>query len=240
MTSPLNVGLMVPSNNTTLERELPGWLPRGSQFTTLKIPRGNGLLTVETLPAYTAGALKLAQRFTAANIDVVLYGCTAAGFISGPSGDASLTKELAQITGKPVVTVARAMVRSLQAIGATKIALVTPYIQAVNDSLKAFLAASGIEARRFNSFYAPDVDALGRIEADAVAAMARQTMDEGCDAMFIACAQLPTQSIRDELEKEFGRPVLSSNFAATREAVRAVALNSATVESNSALNPNLA
>ena len=239
MTSPLNVGLMVPSNNTTLERELPGWLPRGSKFATLKIPRGNGLLTAETLPAYKAGALALAQQFSAANIDVVLYGCTAAGFISGPSGDASLTKELAQITGKPVVTVARAMVRSLQEIGASNIALVTPYLHAVNDSLKAFLAASGIQVRRFNSFHAPNVDALGRIEADAVAAMARETMDDGCDAMFIACAQLPTQSIREGLEKEFGRPVLSSNFAATREAVRAGSLDSALVGASPVSNSNL-
>ena len=236
MTSPLNVGLMVPSNNTTLERELPGWLPRGSQFSTLKIPRGVGMLTAETLPAYKAGALALAQQFKEANIDVVLYGCTAAGFISGPSGDTSLTRELEQITGKPVITVARAMVHSLQELGASKIALVTPYLHTVNESLKAFLAASGIQVRRFSSFYAPNVDALGRIEADAVAVMARETMDDDCDAIFIACAQLPTQSIRVGLEREFARPVLSSNFAATRAAVRAVSRDSALPESKSALH----
>jgi maleate cis-trans isomerase len=150
----------------------------------------------------------------------VVYGCTAAGFIDGPKGDASLAAQLSDVTGKPVVTVARSMVKSLQEIGAKRIALVTPYMHEVNDSLKAFLADGGIEVRRFNSFYAPTVDILGKIEADAVAKMARETMDDGCDAMFIACAQLPTQPIREGLEKEFGRPVLSSIFAATRDAVR--------------------
>ena len=36
---PLRVGLMVPINNTTMERELLAWLPAGSRCTTLRIPR---------------------------------------------------------------------------------------------------------------------------------------------------------------------------------------------------------
>lgn len=223
MTAPLNVGLMVPINNTTFERELPGWLPAGSTSMTLRIPRGKGLLTPETLPAYKAGALALAERFKDADIDVVIYGCTAAGFISGPAADAQLTVELSGITGKPVVTVARSMVVSLQRIKAKAIALVTPYLEPVNERLKAFLQDGGIAVRRFNSFYAPNVDELGRIDAGSVAKMARETMDEQCDALFIACAQLPTLEIRAGLEKEFGRPVRSSNWAATREAIKACA-----------------
>lgn len=219
MIAPLHVGLMVPINNTTFERELPGWLPQGSTSITLRIPRGEGLLTPETLPAYKAAALSLAERFKDSGIDVVVYGCTAAGFISGPAGDAQLAVELANVTGKPVVTVARSMVVSLQKIGAKAIALVTPYLESVNERLKAFLKDGGIEVKCFNSFYARTVDELGRIDAASVAKMARETMKGDCDALFIACAQLPTLEIRAELEKEFGRPVLSSNWAATREAM---------------------
>ncbi|MBI3937052.1 MAG: hypothetical protein HY323_08745, partial [Betaproteobacteria bacterium] len=63
MTAALKVGLMVPINNTTMERELLVWLPAGSTCVTLRIPRGKGLLTAETLPAYKAQALALAARF---------------------------------------------------------------------------------------------------------------------------------------------------------------------------------
>ena len=210
MTDALHVGLMVPANNTTMERELPAWLPAGSTCTTLRIPRGKGLLTSETLPEYRASALELAQRFADPAIDIVAYGCTAAGFISGPAGDARLQEDLGTVTGKTVVTVARSMVLALQEAGARDIALVTPYLDTVNDQLKAFLAAGGIRVRRFNSFYARDVDELGRIEAPAVAGLARETMDDGCDALFIACSQLPTRDILGDLEHEFGRPALSS------------------------------
>lgn len=139
MSRSLNVGLMVPSNNTTFEREILGWLPAGSSCTTVRIPRGTNPLTMENLPAYKAQALALAARFAGPEFDVVVYGCTAAGFISGPVGDAQLAAELGEVTGKPVVTTARSMVLALHECGARDIALVTPYMDAANERLKAFL-----------------------------------------------------------------------------------------------------
>ena len=58
----MKVGLMVPANNTTMERELAAWLPPGSTVTTVKIPRGEGLLTKETIPAYRDRAIALARE----------------------------------------------------------------------------------------------------------------------------------------------------------------------------------
>lgn len=220
MSAACKVGLMIPANNTTMEREMLAWLPPGSSCTTARIPRGKGLLTRDTLPAYKASALELARGFAIPEIDIVVYGCTAAGFISGPAGDAQLAAELADITGKPVVTVARSMVVALREADATAIALVTPYLDPVNAQLQAFLADGGICVKRFASFYAPDVDALGRIESDAVAKLARETMNADCDALFIACAQLPTYDILGGLRRELRRPVLSSIQVSAEQALR--------------------
>jgi maleate cis-trans isomerase len=218
---------MVPINNTTFEPELLRWLPAGSTCMTLRIPRGRGLLTPETLPAYMESALELARQFAGADVDVVAYGCTAAGFISGPAGDAALAQKLRQVTGKPVVTTARSMVISLQEIGVRNIGLITPYTHLVNDQLQAFLADGGIQTRRFDSFYAETVDVLGRIQAPEVADLARRTMDTGCEAMYIACAQLPTFDILEGLRAEFGKPVLSSILSTAREALKTLDLQPA-------------
>ena len=210
MSKPLKVGLMVPINNTTMERELTSWLPAGTQCVTLRIPRGKGMLTSETIPAYKAQALKLAEEFKRHDIDVLAYGCTAAGFISGPAADTELARALGEVTGKPVVTTARAMVEALNDAGVNDIAVVTPYLEAVNTQLKAFLADGGIRVRAFDSLYAPDVDALGRITGLEVEGISRRTMTPDCSALFIACSQLPTYEILGGLGREFGRPVLSS------------------------------
>jgi maleate cis-trans isomerase len=217
----LRVGLMVPSNNTTMEAELAAWLPQGSAVTTVKIPRGEGLLTRETIPAYRDSAIALArQHFAEGGLDLIAYGCTAAGFILGPAGDAELSAMLAEATGLPVVTTARAMVSALQEVEAKRIAVVTPYQDAVNDQLAAFLASGGISVVRMASFRAPDVAALSRITAQEVRALARATMGPDCDALFIACSQLPTHAILAGLEAELARPAWSSIRATAWDAAR--------------------
>jgi maleate isomerase len=219
--SPLKVGLMVPANNTTMEVELAAWLPQGSTVTTVKIPRGPGLLTKETLPAYRDSAIALArQHFANGGLDLIAYGCTAAGFISGPAGDAELAGRLTEATGLPVVTTARAMVRALQHDGAKRIAVVTPYHDDVNAQLTAFLADGGIGVVRLATFRAPDVTALGRITADKVRDLARATMGPDCDALFIGCSQLPTHAILAGLQAELARPAWSSISATAWDAAR--------------------
>jgi maleate isomerase len=208
--SALRIGLLVPANNTTMERELLEWLPAGATCRTLRIQRQRGLLTMADIPAYVGQAESLARAFAADPVDLVIYGCTAAGILAGPERDASIAGSLSTITGSPVVTTANSMVESLREARAHDIALVTPYSAAVNEQLKSLLARSSIAVRRMSSFEAENVKELGKIGSDSVAARARDTMDKECDALFIACSQLPTRAIVGPLEQEFKRPVWSS------------------------------
>ena len=98
--------------------------------------------------------------------------------------------------------------------------MVTPYHDAVNAQLEAFLADGGIGVVRLATFRAPDVVALGRITADQVRDLARATMGPDCDALFIGCSQLPTHAILDGLRAEFGRPAWSSICATAWDAAR--------------------
>ncbi len=62
---------MVPANNTTMAGERQQWLPAGATVATVRIPRGKGLLTRATLPAYAAAAL--VRAFATAAIDCVAH-----------------------------------------------------------------------------------------------------------------------------------------------------------------------
>jgi maleate cis-trans isomerase len=221
--TPLHAGLIVPINNTTMERELLGWLPPGSTCITLRIPRGKGLLTREVIPAYQDASLALAEGFPP-GLDVIAYGCTAAGFIAGPAADGAIAARIGAVTGAPVVTTARAMVAELVALKARRVDLVTPYSDAVNEGLCAFLAAAGIAAGRIERLPAPDVDALGRLTADDVMAATRRLIGSDSDAIFIACSQLPTATVLGPLTAVCGKPVLSSIQATAAQAMLATTM----------------
>jgi maleate cis-trans isomerase len=218
---PLRVGLIVPINNTTMERELLGWLPAGSTCRTLRIPRGKGMLTREVVPAYQDASLALARGFPP-SLDIIAYGCTAAGFLAGPQADAALATRIAAATGTPVVTTARAMVAELLAASVRVVDLVTPYSDAVNQGLAAFLAAADIAVGRIERLAAPDVDALGRLTAADVAAAAGCLISSASDAIFIACSQLPTATVLSPLREACGKPVLSSIQATAAQVMLAV------------------
>jgi maleate cis-trans isomerase len=219
----LNVGLLVPANNTTMERELCHWLPAGSTCVRIGIPRGHGLLRPEDLPAYLAHTVTLARAFRDDAIDRIAYGCTAAGFMAGPARDREVAAQIEQVTGKPVCTTASAMVSVLDHIRARNVAVITPYLDLVNERLTSYLEQSGIRVDVLESFRAPDVDALAAITPRQIAQLARETMKHReCDALFIGCSQLPTLELCGPLEAELGRPVWSSIRATAWEIGRRV------------------
>jgi maleate cis-trans isomerase len=212
---------MVPANNTTMQPELLAWLPEGSSCRRIGIPRGKEMLSPATLPAYLAQSKALASEFADDDIDLVVYGCTAAGLMAGPARDAKMAADLTTVTGKRVVTTASAMAAVLNDVGARNIALVTPYLDAVNEQLLAFLEPSGIHVEVLSSFEAETVDALAAITLDEIAARAREIMRPGIDGVFIACSQLPTHAILLDLERELGVPVWSSIRATAWHAMHA-------------------
>jgi maleate cis-trans isomerase len=175
------------------------------------------MLSEKTVPAYVAEARRLAENYARADIETLVYGCTAAGFIMGPRADTELAADLERLTGKRVVTTARAMVAVLKDIG--EIAVVTPYPDEVNRRLAAFLENSGVGVRRLATLQAANTEELGRITSDQVATLARKTMSDDCGGLFIACSQLPTYDIVPQLQRDFERPVWSS-IQATAHAVR--------------------
>ncbi len=85
--SAMKVGLMVPANNTTMERELAAWLPEGSTVTTVKIPRGEGCSPGTRSPPIATGRSRWRVSISRdGEVELLAYGCTAAGFLSGPVG----------------------------------------------------------------------------------------------------------------------------------------------------------
>ena len=218
------IGLLVPVNNTTMEHELPQFVRGDVEICLRRIPRGKGTLSKEDVPAYKAAAVELARGFDK-DIDVVAYGCKAAGFLSGPSGDAEIAQLLAEATGKPVITTARAMVDTLTEVGANDLAVVTPYREVVNSQLREFLAASGIRVSRLETFGAETTEQLGQIKADEVKAQANATMGDDCGGLFIACSQLPTASILADLRGANTAPVWSSISATGHQIEKALGLD---------------
>jgi maleate isomerase len=228
MASPgLTVVLVVPDTNTTMERELRAQWPEVTELYRVGIPRPMRPIVAGDLPEYRANTLKAVAGLGSVKADILLYGCTTAGFLSGPGGDRDMQKALADAMGAPAVTTASSMVEALQRAGVSQPAIVTPYLEASNQGLKNFLAAKGIQVSILESFLFTTTDQYDRVTADEVHGLAAITGgDPRADSLFIACTQLPTMGILDKLRERLKKPVFSAVEATISNARRTLAARS--------------
>src|SRR5476651_905214 len=134
--------IVVPENNTTMGPEISSLSPTLAPIPVARVKRPARTLLLEDLPAYGDATLAAIEPFAAEQFDLVIYGCTAAGFLGGPAGNARMVEKLRERTGALVVSTAGAMIDALQSAGVSETAVVTPYLAPVNEGLRAYLEAS--------------------------------------------------------------------------------------------------
>ena len=217
--------ISVPANNTTMEPELNALLPGYAPFAVARVKLASGTLTLEELPAYTRNTLDSLAPFLSRHLELVVYGCTAAGFLAGPAASARIIEAMQVRSGATVVGTGAAMADVLQHEGVRETAVVTPYLAAVNDGLRAYLASAGIAVEVLHSFECQTTEELGRIGEDEVMDLALRTVTPRSRALFIACSQLPTRGILEPLRRKLRIPVWSSISATAWAAARAMADN---------------
>ena len=223
MPSAARILLVVPANNTTMEGELRQLFPPATRLWVAGVKRPARTLLAEDLPAYAEATIASVEPFAGEKFDLVVYGCTAAGFLAGPVGNGRIAAKLAEATGAKVVSTAEAMVAALKTNGVTSTAVVTPYLEPVNDGLRRYLEASGIRVEVLASFLCKTTDELGKISEAQVSELALATVTPNSAALFIACSQLPTLGIIDALHRQLGIPVSSSIAATAAEGARQLA-----------------
>ncbi len=216
--------LVVPANNTTMEREIQAYCPEITDLQVARIPRPHRPLTVADLPAYRKSTLTTVAPFAKHGADLVIYGCTSAGFLAGPQGDTEAVKALADLVGTPIVSTATAMGAALHLSGLHRVDLVSPYIDWKNEILISFLAAAGVTVAGCGSFSTKNPTELGNITAEQVLEKSLEVARDDSQGLFIACVQLPTIEIIPVLTTRLKRPVWSAVRAAAWAALTALSL----------------
>jgi maleate cis-trans isomerase len=215
--------LVVPENNTTMEPEMNALCPEFAPFMVARVKRPARTLVRDDLPAYRQSTLEAVEPFLSEKPDLVVYGCTAAGFLGGRAGNASMVEALRDRTGAAVVSTAEAMEQVLRHENVQETAVVTPYLAAVNDGLQEVLGEAGVAVETLDSFFCETTAALGRITEEEVSEKALTTVTPRSQALFIACSQLPTLNVVPALRARLGIPIWSSITATAWAANRMMA-----------------
>jgi maleate isomerase/arylmalonate decarboxylase len=218
------IGLIVPLTNTVNEAEWARMTPEGVSVhvTRMMLHAGADMVQLEQDIAAAIATL------TPASVDVIAYGCTAGSMVSPLDSLTNRMRELAG--GVPAVATAPALVHALRALDAQRIALATPYHQALNDHEVAFFAEHGIETLSAKGLGIgaggpQEYINIARIHKDAMLAHVRAADQRHAEAMVISCTDFATLDALPFLERELGKPVISSNLATWWQALRSAGID---------------
>jgi len=120
----IKVLIVVPENNTTMEPEISALCPALAPISVARVKRPARTLLLEDLPTYAEATLGAIEPFAAEPLDLVIHGCTAAGFLGGPGGNARMVERLRERTRATVVSTAGAMTDALRSAGVSATAVV--------------------------------------------------------------------------------------------------------------------
>ena len=243
----VRVGLVVPSSNVTVETEMPALLGRhpGAAFSFHASRMRMARVSPEGLAAMNAQRERCILELGDARPDVLLYACLVALMAAGPGEhqrvEGLVAEQLATGGADTLVrSSAGALTEGLRALGARRIALVTPYLRPLAGKVVAYLEAEGFEVADWRALEVEDNAAVGCIPGGQVMAAARSLDLTGVDALVIsACVQMPSLDLVDAAEKEFGLPVVSAATAGAYSILRASGLPVAIPDAGSLLRADV-
>ena len=218
------LGLILPSSNTTTEPDFHRVLPDNVSLHTSRIWVVD--VTHDGLEEMNRDAELAARYVGTTEPHAIAYACTSGSFIGGPGYDQALLARIsAEAGGVASVGTSPSMVEALRAVGVTRVAVVTPYTDTINEGLTTFLAAHGFDVATMAGQQIVSNLEIGDQSPEAILAFARANLDPSAEGYFLSCTNWRSMEIVDQLERESGKPVVTSNQATVWAALRALAVS---------------
>lgn len=217
------IGLLVPSTNTVVEMEFHCMAPPGVSVHSTRLYQPE----TDDPDKKIATVLEMHKRLDDATRElvsfgpsVIAYGCTAGSFLKGAEEDQAMCDRMTAQAGVPFLTTSSAVVQALACLRVKSIAMATPYIDRVNEHEKAYLAQFGLNVVAMKGLGIVGNLPKGRLEPTVAADLARAVDCPDADAIFISCTNLRTIEVIESLERELGKPIVTSNQATFWAALR--------------------
>jgi maleate cis-trans isomerase len=214
------IGLLLPSSSSVQEADIGGALPKDITLHVARMRLNNvdADSTLRIVQEIEAESQKLAD----VDVDVIIFPATAPSSRMGPGYDQELIKRISAASGKPATTASTALLEALRVLSVKRIALGAPWSASVNQTVAAFLEANGVKVLAQEALGLVRNLEIGLLDAQTAFDVGRQVNTPDADAVMLACGNWSTFGIIDRLERDLGKPVLTTNQVSLWHALRLI------------------
>jgi len=210
------IGVLVPAFNTVVEPELADLRPTGVSNQTARF-----VLDADVLHNVERAAAALAT----CRPNALVVGLATESFPGGLAVLRDAADGLASSTGLPVFTASHACHAALRYLGATRIAVVTPFDDAANVHVRTAFEESGFDVVSIVGLACPAIDTIGRTPSDDVRRAFVSADRIEADALVQVGTGLPVLHLIAALERDLAKPVVACNAAVYWETLRSLGID---------------
>ena len=138
------IGVLTPQANTTVEPEFQLMLPPGMALINARMTSDKPTI-IERLLDYLAALDSHTAQFANAPVEAIAFACTGASYFAMPAAEDAAAGRISAALGIPFITTAHAVRDALDALGARRIGLVSPYPDDLTRAGIAYWEARGYE-----------------------------------------------------------------------------------------------
>ena len=142
-------------------------------------------------------------------VEAIGYGCTSASYVRGVGGDIDIRDRMTGATGLPSTTTSTTAVEALRLLGVTRVAVLSPHVDELNERLREFLDGHGLEVAHLRGLN--KLRGIEHIPQEEIYELVVRLVDRPeADGIFISCTGMRTSNILSRLEEATGKPVVSA------------------------------
>lgn len=171
-------------------------------------------------------SLDAARKMAKAGASMVMLGGNPISLVHGGSDLAAFETKMSAEVGVPVTTSTTAQTKALRLLSSRKVATAHPYESAHNDRMERSITAFGFEPVGALACDHPLIE-LGSVPKDMALTLARKLKAEHpeADTIHFGSAHWATAHVLDQVERELGVSVMSSQQAIFWHALRTAGID---------------
>ncbi|KAF2012816.1 Asp/Glu/hydantoin racemase [Aaosphaeria arxii CBS 175.79] len=232
----VKIGILVPSSNTALEpltNAILNSIPSSEAIVTAhfsRFPVTKIALSDKALAQFDPEKILFAAQLLAdAKVDIIGWSGTSSGWL-GFEADEDLCRQIEKRTGIQATTSVLALNKALKKIEASKLGLVTPYVDDVQAAIIKNYAAIGIDASAERHLRQTNNVMFASLDEKFFDRMVEGVVKEGARVVSTFCTNMSTAQHVDRWERDLEVTVLDTVTTVLWDALRLCKVRTETIK----------
>jgi maleate isomerase len=204
------IGLIIPSSNRLTEPQFNRYAPPGVDVHVTRL-RMTGKFR-KPLDEMKRSLVEASEALSDVKPGVIVFHCTANSMEKGLAHEAAIVEIIEKTSGCPTLTTAQAITAAFNQLGIKKLVLISPYVKETNEHEVRYLNEAGYTVLHELGL-GLETHGYSAVTPEEWRTIVQENARADADGYFLSCTNTRMIEAIGDIERETGKPAVSSNQA---------------------------